>query len=442
MKYPGLRNFIIDQLGEGIDISHIYQEAVNNYGYDKDIKKFRNYVSDVKYDIKRGRRSLKDDYAYVDKDEIIPDKYEPVFVAKKNIEINQGITDADVEEVSQEFRGNFLKLIRKAKNISIIDAANTLECPPKNITEAINYYIGIGYEIGILNDNIIFDRKTHVPTNNIKQPLSDYKDITFAVSSDLHFGSTACQITAMNEFNDICDKEGVKHILVAGDIFAGYNTYRGQEYDVYAKGSDKQIESAVINLPNTNNKKYYMLGGNHDYTYIKSAGVNVVKALSILRHDVEYLNFDIADIPLLTGVDARLWHPSGGSPYSTSYRAQKGGEQLNIEELTKIAEGTKEKPTINFFFVGHLHVQMQMLMGNMLAMQVGCFEGTTNYLKRKALVPAIGGYIIKASINKNGFLRNYDCKFHRFQEIENDFENYNHSLPNNSEILKPVLGKW
>ena len=70
--------------------------------------------------------------------------------------------------------------------------------------------------------------------------------------------------------------------------------------------------------------------------------------------------------------------------------------------------------------------------------QCGSFEGQTNYLKRKGLVPSIGGWIVKATLGLNGLLKNFEAKYYIFNEIEDDYRNYKHSIPD-SKIEKPIF---
>jgi hypothetical protein len=132
-------------------------------------------------------------------------------------------------------------------------------------------------------------------------------------------------------------------------------------------------------------------------------------------------------------------HPSGGVPYAISYRLQKTVEQIAYSELSGIAYGSKERPSIRFVLSGHLHIQMQAMFGSILGLQAGCFEGQTNYLKRKGLFPSIGGWIIKASLGKNGLLKNFEAKFYIFEEIIDDWENYHHTVDEETEIGKPLF---
>jgi len=399
--YLTLSEFIKNHLDEDIDNlmimarRHFPQSVVV-----QDIKKFRKYVSKVK-------QRMVNSFSEENK----------LYTRQKKL---------------------FFDILESSKQpISVIDLCNNLKCSPEVLSNIINEYRQHGHEIAVTNFMVSLEKTIHHDIDKkYEKPLVNDKEIIFGVVSDLHFGSSACQITALNKFAEICKHRGVEHILVAGDILAGHNVYPGQQMDLYALGADEQEQSCILNLPK--GFQWYMIGGNHDYSFIKQTGHNPIRFLSYNRDDIHYLGFDEATIKILPNVSAKLWHPSGGNSYALSYRLQKGIERVTIDELYKLSNCSKDCADLRFFFAGHLHVQMQALFGGICGMQCGTFEGSTNYLRRKGLVPAIGGYIIEATLNEdNGALKDFNAKFYLFEEIENDWMNYKHSIeePKFSKVL-------
>jgi UDP-2,3-diacylglucosamine pyrophosphatase LpxH len=392
------KKFIVQLVNENYSIKSIYEKFMLRYGYNGSYESFRKFVYRLK---------------------------------KKNIS----------EEVSTDFKKNndimklnFINLLSKRRSFTIIELSNLFNCTPNKIIELVNEFKQEGYEINN-DDHLVYMSKNLVLNSNdhIIKPL-ETDEIIFGVASDLHFGSKSCQITALKDFCEICRLEGVKHIFSPGDLTAGINVYPGQIYDLYESNITGQTNSLLANLPT--GFQWYFLGGNHDYAFIKSTGFNVLSYMANKRDDIHYVSFDDADVPILKNVDLKMIHPSGGVPYSISYRLQKNVEQVAYNELRKLADGNN-KSRIRFILAGHLHIQMQAMFGNIFGCQCGCFEGRTNYLKRKGLFPHIGGYIIKVSLNKNGQIKNFDAKFHMFDEIEDDWKNFNHMfISDESEKIK------
>ena len=328
-----------------------------------------------------------------------------------------------------------IRILKQKESIRVKNLCEALNCKPSVLDTLIASCRKEGYEISREKDLVLLS-KTAVQNVPRIQQLGT-KEIIFGVASDLHFGSRSCQITALNEFSEICKKKGVKHMFVPGDVTAGYGVYPGQLYDLYAVSPEEQADSTALNLPG--GFDWYLMGGNHDNAFIKKGGLNIFTILKAKRKDIYYLGFDDVDIPILNNTDVKMIHPSGGVPYAISYRLQKSAEQISYSELSKIAYGAKNRPSIRFILCGHLHIQMQAMVGSIFGAQCGCFEGQTNYLKRKGLFPAIGGYIIKASLGSNGLLRNFEAKFYIFNEIEDDWKHYKHVIEDDKKILKPIF---
>lgn len=397
LRYPGLKEFVKDGLRSGNKSKDMYLDATIKFNYQNSTKSFATYVSRVRNSMQKAPIKAK-----------------------------------EIEELSEEEL--FLNILKKQKNMEIVELSNEVGCSPARIMDYIDYYREQGYEI-LYDDNMIA-LSFNITSKGEEVDTLEEQEIIFGVASDLHIGSKCAQLTALNQFCDQCKKEGAKYIFTPGDITAGYNVYPGQLFDLYAISAQEQEDSVIVNLPH--GFEWYMIGGNHDYSFVKKGGGhNPLLVIETKRDDVHYVAFDDGDVPILPGVDLKMFHPSGGVPYSLSYRIQKTVEQITSYELVKIVNGVKPKPTIRFLMAGHLHVQMQGLFGSLFAAQCGCFEGQTNYLKRKGLIPAIGGYIIKASLKKGDLIR-YEAPFYRYPEIEDDWKNYSHSVPR-QKITKPIF---
>ena len=388
-------NIVLAELEQGTKLKEIYNKLVKK-GYGIAYNSFTRHVLKIK---KR--------YGVIEKNKKI---------SSKGLEL---IDIIDFDKITK-----VTKVLKK------------LNWSKKDLDKSIINCRSNGYEIHIDNGNI-FLSKTNVREPEKITQLTKYNEIIFGVASDTHFGSKSCQLTALNEFAEIMRKKGVRHIFVPGDLTAGFDVYPGQIHDVYAIDAKEQEDSVLLNLPTGFN--WYVLGGNHDYSFIKrGGGYNIISVLASKRKDIHYVGFDEANVPILNNVDVKLFHPSGGVPYSISYRLQKSMEQITMSELQSIVRGTKDKPTVRFVLAGHLHIQMQAMFGSIWGAQCGSFEGQTNYLKRKGLVPSIGGWIVKATLGLNGLLKNFESKYYIFDELEDDYKNYKHSIPD-VKIEKPIF---
>jgi len=400
--YPGLIEFTKKEILKGTPTKTIYQRAKEGFDYRNDIKAFYKYVANVKKN-------------HINDDDL------------KSVGTDRGTLDEQ-----------FINILERRRNVKGDELCDELSCSPGEIFNLISHFRSQGYEIICDEKNIILSSDVASEGEYFSGPLAT-KEIIFGIVSDPHFGSKSCQISALKEFCEICKKKGVEHIFVPGDVVAGYKVYPGQEYEVYALSAEEQEESVIVNLPE--GFEWYLLGGNHDYSFIKrGGGHNPLLAIEAQRSDVHYVGFDEADIPILPNVDMKLWHPSGGVPYAVSYRMQKAVEQIAYNELAKICWNQKDNPTIRFLLSGHLHIQVQSMFGSIFGAQCGTFEAQTSYLKRKGLHPQVGGYIIEAEIReRDGLILNFNAKFYMFlDEIKDDWKNYNHTIER-TEIDKPIF---
>lgn len=387
-------NIMVEESNNGADPETVYEKVIQE-GYKSGFSSFKRYLREIK--------------------------------KRYGIITNQ----TKIEEIDKKI----IRLLDSKRVMKICDLLKMLDCNKQTLDRLINNCRRNGYEINLDNGNIFLSTTNVREAEKISQ--ISCTEIIFGVISDPHFGSKSCQITAINEFSEIMKKKGVRHIFCPGDLVAGYDVYPGQVHDIYAISAQEQEETTLLNLPK--GFDWYILGGNHDYSFIKrGGGYNIISVIASKRKDVHYVGFDEANIPILTNVDVKLFHPSGGVPYSISYRLQKSMEQITMSELQSIVRDVKDKPTVRFVLAGHLHIQMQAMFGSIWGAQCGTFEGQTNYLKRKGLVPCIGGWIVKASLGNNGLLKNFEAKFYLFNEIEDDWKNYRHTIPE-QKIEKPIF---
>lgn len=329
------------------------------------------------------------------------------------------------------------QLLKKGP-ISLDGLCSRFDRSPETMLKFLDNMRQVGYVVE--KEKQYVHVNTHIPPKLEFKPAKTLADlegqeIVFGVASDAHFGSTHAQVSARARFIEIAYHEyGVRHIFDPGDITTGVNGYRGQEWDLIpsirpnsrrsvAKTTEAQIWLANQCTPRLPGLKYYELGGNHDYWHIVNSGIDAVARLAQGRDDMYYLGYDVADVPLTDRASIRLWHPSGGVPYSISYRLQKGLEQLAFDELSRAVE-LNENPKVRLLLAGHLHIEVKFHRGPMIAAHVGCFEGQTNYLKRKGLYPTIGGAIFKVRLTDGGLIQRVEYTFIPFAEVENDWMNW------------------
>lgn len=210
------------------------------------------------------------------------------------------------------------------------------------------------------------------------------KSFKVGIVSDTHLCSHHQQLTHLTDFYRRCKDEGCEHVLHGGDLVAGNNVYKGQMFDLFLHGADAQKNYCVRNYPAVQGIKTHVIMGNHDESFIRSAGVDIVPAICDQRDDMVFAGH-YAGYVTINGIRFKLQHGIGGATYAVSYKIQKYLEQIASEN----------KPHI--LILGHYH-DKSLFMGpyrNMYGIHPGCFEGQSLLGERMGKRPVVQGVILE-----------------------------------------------
>jgi predicted phosphodiesterase len=227
----------------------------------------------------------------------------------------------------------------------------------------------------------------------------------FLVVSDTHGGSRYEQLSALKETYHIALEEGCEFAIHAGDVTQGSDRmHRGMELEVHAHGADAQAGYVIATYPR--GLTTYIIGGNHDASFAKDGGVNVVRKVCSLHPDLEYLGQDAAYLNI--GPSRHyIIHPSGGGAYAKSYKGQK------------IAETTAG---VDALWIGHFHSYASFWVKDMAVTQLGCFQSQYAWLATKALYPDVMGLIVDMDLRDDGSVGQMVRRELRFRPAEEDWD--------------------
>jgi len=212
--------------------------------------------------------------------------------------------------------------------------------------------------------------------------------------ADTHIGSAYEAEEERKNFYALCHAEGVTALYHAGDVVAGNGVYRGQIHELRPDciGAQAQVERAARDFVGADLDIYFILG-NHDLKWWMDYGFNVgtqiedtARALGGER-TIKCLGQASARInlgkePCQCVLD--LIHPSGGTAYAISYRAQKIAESYTGGDKPHVVS------------IGHFHKANELPhCRNMAAIQPGCFEWQTPFMRGKALEAHVAGCILE-----------------------------------------------
>lgn len=237
--------------------------------------------------------------------------------------------------------------------------------------------------------------------------------VRFGLISDTHLGSKYAQISHLHDFYNFCEKEGIKTIYHAGDVTDGVKMRPGHEYDVYDCSADGQRDDVIKHYPYRKGITTHFITGNHDASLFKHVGYDIGRGIADKREDLIYLGRDCAVINLTPNCTLELRHPWDGCSYAASYRLQKMIEAMEADS----------KP--NIFAVGHYHKELTMMYRNVHGILVPCFQSQTPFSRGKGLSVFMGGMIIAAHVDKNGYIQRFIPEYRPYYSaIKDDYKNF------------------
>lgn len=237
--------------------------------------------------------------------------------------------------------------------------------------------------------------------------------VRFAIVSDTHINSKFTQLTYLHDFYERCREAGIKHVYHCGDISDGENMRVGHNYELYHISADEQVNEICRVYPRVPGITTHFITGNHDASTMKHCGYDIGPAIAARRPDMKYLGRDTALVHLTPNCTMQLLHPWDGGSYAMSYRPQKIMEAMD--------GGTKP----NILVIGHYHKAMWMEYRNISCFLGGCFQGTTPFMRGKGLSRYMGGWIIEADTDENGYITRIVPQFVPYYvDIAEDYKNF------------------
>jgi predicted phosphodiesterase len=233
----------------------------------------------------------------------------------------------------------------------------------------------------------------------------------FGLVSDTHGGSKFEQLTALRRFYRHGDEAEVDAFIHAGDATQGSDRmHLGMEHEVHAHGSDAQVSYVVGTYPSSERGvKTYMISGNHDASFLKDGGSNVVRQIAKAREDIVYLGQDAAYLTI-GNLRAYVVHPDGGGSYAKSYKPQKMASALPAEK------------DVRLLLMGHYHVYGSFRERKTHTLMLPCFQSQYAWLARKGLHPDIGGVILDLWLDDDGRVARVQHELVTFDPADDDWD--------------------
>lgn len=199
------------------------------------------------------------------------------------------------EKAVDDYQAHLLQLIKEGKNNrEICEIFNIsfnqlydelLKLKTKGVKYSRKYYSdgSIKYnKIKKLNENVNKTIITDNQENNMK----------FLLISDLHFGNEFENLGLIDRAYNYCIKNGINIILCGGDFIDGSFSKSPQKItDLY-----DQIEYFIKNYPQDKNILTFGVAGDHDFSTLKRASLDIIEICNNRRHDIIIGGYNNAEI--------------------------------------------------------------------------------------------------------------------------------------------------
>ena len=202
------------------------------------------------------------------------------------------------EKDVDDYQAHLLQLVREGKsNREICEILNMssnqlydelLKLKTKGVKYSRKYYSAgsIKYnkikKLKKLNENVNKTIITDNQENNMK----------FLLISDLHFGNEFENLGLIDRAYNYCIKNGINIILCGGDFIDGSFSKSPQKItDLY-----DQIEYFIKNYPQDKNILTFGVAGDHDFSTLKRASLDIIEICNNRRHDIIIGGYNNAEI--------------------------------------------------------------------------------------------------------------------------------------------------
>jgi len=225
--------------------------------------------------------------------------------------------------------------------------------------------------------------------------------MTFGVISDTHIGSRYFREDWFDGAIEMFARRNVDFVVHSGDVTEGLSNRPGHVYELSHIGYAQQKEEAIRQIGKIE-CPCYIVDGNHDRWFMKSAGAQIVDDICKDTPNARFIGTDEGVIDI-GGISILLWHGEDGAAYALSYRVQKIVESLS----------GGQKP--NILVTGHDHKQGYFFTRNVQVVMAGCLQEQTPWMRSKRLAAHPGFWIVEVGIN-NGSIVEFVPHFFPFYE--------------------------
>lgn len=276
---------------------------------------------------------------------------------------------------------------------SLKELAGKFKCSQNAIKEVIKELRLRGIMVEKAGDKFFIPKAPRDTGKKFIYESNKHNEYVFGFIGDTHLCSQYERLDVLNDLYDLFEQAGVDRVFHQGNYIEGEAHFNRFELKVH--GMTNQVNYLVEHYPKKEFVTFAVTGDDHEGWYAKSSGVDIgryVEQSMIAAGRLDWVNTGFLEsfIELKNknsgkGTQLLSIHPGGGSAYALSYRPQK---------LVESFQGG-EKPSV--LLIGHYHKLSYNLIRNVHAIQTGCTQDQSVFMRKGPIEPHVGGGICRLS---------------------------------------------
>lgn len=300
----------------------------------------------------------------------------------------------------------------KKKPVTLAALSSRFDRGTRQIQEALAHLQVEGYHVNVTETSAEIVRdlpaggEFRIPASKIRG-----RRYRFGFTSDNHLGSKYSRLDVLNALFDRYEKEGITDVYQAGNILDGICRFNRFDLQPGCSSLDGQVQYLVKHWPVRKGiVTHFVVGDDHEGWWTTNDGVNVGAYIEDAfrragREDIHYLGYLEADVKL-QAIKGETWmriqHAGGGSSYAISYTAQK---------IVESFQGG-DKPAV--LLIGHYHKMDMCLPREVFAIQGGCTQDQTPFMRKQKIAAHVGGWVCELEQAEDGHVSSFKSEFIRF----------------------------
>ncbi len=322
----------------------------------------------------------------------------------------------------ENIREELLEFIKKERSLD--ETSKHFEISPNELMGLIKQLTDEGFMIStVIKDNdvqIMNKGTTDFTADNHYTIETDSNGFKVLVISDTSLGSKYQQLSFLNEVYRKAYEEGVRNVIVCGDLSAGLISPKSIYYNsLFKYDTQSQAEYIINNFPRLEGMKTYFITGEKDHTHDLKSSESIGKMISDKRKDMIYLgpnhctidliHRDPENAKILEQAKILVRHPKGKIAYTLSYKPQQYISSIRSEDK------------VDMILHGHYLQCEKMHFRGVDEISVPGMTATTPKMKDDGINNTMGAWILDIEMKKNGIEKVIPTFIPCYQTIKNDY---------------------